>query len=60
LSNITIIGVPPKCPDLNLAKNFWEVILDNSLPNRIFKSYDDLVDHCCDALKNFVDQPMFI
>jgi len=22
---------------------------DNWLSNRIFKSYDDLVDHCCEA-----------
>jgi hypothetical protein len=25
--------------------------------NRIFKSYDDLVDHCCEAWNKLVDQP---
>jgi hypothetical protein len=31
---------------------------DNWLSNRIFKSFDDIVDHCCDAWnKLVVDQP---
>jgi hypothetical protein len=30
---------------------------DNWLTNRIFKSYDDLVDHCCEAWNKLVDQP---
>jgi hypothetical protein len=30
---------------------------DNWLSNRIFKSYDDLVDHCCEAWNRLVDQP---
>ena len=25
--------------------------------NRIFKSYDDLVDHCCAAWNELIDQP---
>jgi hypothetical protein len=28
-----------------------------SLKNRVFKSYDDLVDHCCEAWNKLVDQP---
>jgi hypothetical protein len=30
---------------------------DNWLSNRIFKSYDDPVDHCCAAWNKLVDQP---
>src|SRR5262245_2269739 len=30
---------------------------DNWLSNRIFKSYDDLVDHCCEAWNKLVDEP---
>jgi hypothetical protein len=47
--NITIIALPPKSPELNPVENVWQFIRDNWLSNRIFKSYDDLVDHCCDA-----------
>ena len=48
-SNITIIALPPKCPELNPVEN-W-------LSNRVFKSYDDLVDHCCEAWNKLVEQP---
>ena len=55
--NITIIAVPPKCPELNPVENVWQFMRDNWLSNRIFKSYDDLVDHCCEAWNKLVDQP---
>lgn len=29
----------------------------NWLSNRVFKSYDDIVDHCCYAWNTLVDQP---
>ena len=46
-ANITIIALPPKCPELNPVENVWQFMRDNWLSNRVFKSYDDLVDHCC-------------
>jgi transposase len=45
-TNITIIPLPPKCPELNPVENIWQYMRDNWLSNRVFKSYDDLVDHC--------------
>jgi transposase len=56
-ANITIIPLPPKCPELNPVENVWQFMRDNWLSNRIFKSYDDLVDHCCAAWNKLVDQP---
>jgi hypothetical protein len=29
----------------------------NWLSNRIFKSFDDIVDHCCYAWNRLIDQP---
>jgi hypothetical protein len=29
-----------------------------TLPNRVVKSYDDLVDHCCDAWNKLVEQSL--
>jgi DDE superfamily endonuclease len=55
--NITLIPLPPKCPELNPVENVWQFVRDNWLSNRVFKSYDDLVDHCCEAWNKFVDQP---
>src|SRR5262249_15785433 len=59
-ANITIIALPPKCPELNPVENVWQFMRDNWLSNRIFKSYDDLVDHCCEAWNKLVDQPWHI
>ena len=56
-ANISIVPLPAKCPELNPAENVWQFLRDNWLSNRIFKSYDDIVDHCCDAWNKLVDQP---
>jgi transposase len=56
-ANITLLALPPKCPELNAAENVWEFMRDNWLSNRIFQSYDAIVDHCCEAWNKLVDQP---
>jgi hypothetical protein len=33
--------------ELNPVENIWQFIRDNWLSNRVFKSYDDILDHCC-------------
>lgn len=56
-SNMTLLPLPPKSPELNPVENIWQFMRDNWLSNRIFKSYDDLLDHCCEAWNKLVDQP---
>ena len=56
-ANITLLPLPPKCPELNPAENVWQFIRDNWLSNRIFKSYEDILDHCCFAWNKLIDQP---
>jgi transposase len=55
--NITLMPLPPRCPELNPVENLWQFMRDNWLSNRIFKSYDDIVDHCCFAWNKLVSQP---
>lgn len=55
--NITILPLPPKSPELNPVENLWHFMRDNWLSNRVFKSYDDIVDHCCDAWRKLESQP---
>ena len=55
--NITLVPLPPKCPELNAMENVWQFLRDNWLSNRVFQSYDAIVDHCCDAWNKLVDQP---
>ena len=55
--NITLVPLPPKCPELNPLENAWEFMRDNWLSNRVFKSYDDIVDHCCHAWRTLQERP---
>jgi transposase len=34
--NITLLLLPPKCPELNPVENIWEFMRDNWLSNRVF------------------------
>ena len=54
---ITLIPFPAKCPELNPQENIRQFMRDNWLSNRILKSFDDIVDHCCDAWNKLIDQP---
>ena len=55
--NITLLPLPPKGPELNPVENIWQYMRDNWLSNRIFKSYEDILDHCCYAWNKLVDMP---
>jgi len=44
-------------PELNPVENLWQLLRDNWLSNRIFKSYNDILDHCCHAWNKLVDMP---
>jgi transposase len=58
--NISIIPLPAKCPELNPVENIWQFMRDNWLSNRIFQSYTEIVDLCCDAWDNLIAQPASI
>ena len=51
------ITLPPRCPDLNPVENIWRFMGDNWLSNRVFRSCEDILDHCCHAWSKLVDQP---
>jgi transposase len=55
--NITLLPLPPKSPELNPVENIWQFMRDNWLSNRIFESYDDILDHCCSAWNKLIDMP---
>jgi len=55
--NITIILLPPKSPELNPVENIWQYLRANYLSNRIFETYDAIVDAACDAWNRLISQP---
>jgi transposase len=55
--NITLLPLPPRSPELNPVENVWQFLRDNWLSNRVFASYEDILDHCCQAWNRLTDQP---
>jgi transposase len=55
--NISLLPLPPRSPELNPQENIWQFMRQNWLSNRIFKSFDDIVDHCCYAWNTLIEQP---
>jgi transposase len=58
--NISLVFLPPRSPELNPVENVWQFLRDNWLSNRVFASYEDILDHCCDAWNRLVEQPWII
>jgi len=58
--NITLVPLPPKCPELNPIENVWQYMRANWLSDQIFETYDDIVDHCADAWNKLAARPWTI
>jgi len=59
-ANISIVLLPAKCPELNPQENVWQFLRENWLSNRVFASYNAIVDHCCYAWNKLTEQPWSI
>ena len=55
--NISLMPLPARAPELNPQENIWQFMRQNWLSNRVFKSYDNIVDHCCFAWNTLIDHP---
>ena len=55
--NITLLHLPPYSPELNPVENVWAYLRGNKLSNRVFDSYDAIVDACCDAWNWLIAEP---
>ncbi len=58
--NMTLLPLPPRAPELNPVENIWQFMRDNWLSNRVFKSYQDIVELSCEAWNKLIDQPWTI
>ena len=55
--NISLVPLPPKSPELNPAENVWQYLRQNWLSNRVFDSYEAIVEASCQAWNNLTDRP---
>lgn len=53
-ANITLVPLPPACPELNAAENIWQYLRQNYLGNRVFADYTAILDACQDAWRKLL------
>jgi len=56
-ANITTITLPAYSPELNPLENIWEYLRKNKLANRLYETYEDIVDACCEAWNALMATP---
>ena len=59
-ANITPIFLPSRAPELNPVENVWQYLRSNGLSNRLFESYDAIIDAACEAWQNLTARPDMI
>ena len=47
--NLSLLRLPPYSPELNPIENVWEYLRGNQLSRRVWQTYEDIVQACCDA-----------
>jgi hypothetical protein len=52
-----ILPLPAKCQEVRSEENAWQFMRENEASNSIFISFDDIVEHGCDAWNTLADQP---
>lgn len=55
--NITPIFLPSRAPELNPVENIWQYLRANWLSNRVFETFDDIIDAACEAWQKLIAQP---
>ena len=56
-SNLTLIFLPSRAPELNPQENIWQYMRANWLSNRVFETYHDIIEAACKAWKNLIGLP---
>ena len=55
--NITLVILPPYSPELNPVENVWEYLRKNKLANRLYETYQAIVDAGCAAWSDLMTVP---
>ena len=55
--NLTLIFLPSRAPELNPVENVWLYLRQNWLSNRVFDTYEAIVEAACEAWRRLIAQP---
>ena len=58
--NVSLVFLPSRSPELNPVENIWQFLRANWLSNRVFETYDAIIDAACDAWNRLIAQPQTI
>jgi transposase len=58
--NITLIFLPSRSPELNPVENIWQYMRQNWLSNRVFETYDAIIDAASKAWAKLLSEPQTI
>jgi transposase len=58
--NMTLIFLPSRAPELNPVENVWQHLRQAWLSNRVFDTYEAIIEAACDAWNRLMDQPQAI
>ena len=56
-ATITLMPLPPKSPELNPVENVWQHLRQTWLSNRVFETYEEIIDAACQAWRNLIARP---
>lgn len=54
--NLTPIFLPPYSPELNAIERAWLFLRERFLSHRVWRTYDDILEACCQAWNALVDE----
>ncbi len=54
--NLSILFIPPYSPELNPVENVWQYLRQNYLSNRVFETYEAIVEACCKAWNKLLSE----
>ncbi len=54
--NLTLVPLPPACPELNAAENIWQYLRQTYLSNRVFETYTAILDACQNAWRSLLNE----
>ena len=56
-ANLSLLPLPPRAPELNPAENLWQFLRQTFLSNRVFETYDAILDAAGQAWNAIIEAP---